>query len=299
MTRARTLVASIIIVVKNDRGIDQTIAGIYDCAFSGAFEIVVVDSSEPARLGDIRAKYPDVVWDQYPVSNRRTTPEQRNRGLELARGKYIIFIDANCVPAKTWLSAMVETLQDGKDIVCGPVHDLNETNLVHYAVEQTKADYVEECTTINVGLSRRVIEKVGNFDVRFSFGQDVDFFWRTADVGFRIFYNPLVAIGHDWGSRGEQLGRAYKYGYARARLFRKHWRRHGRQLLGEVHVWMYPAFILGLPSMLLFELNPLFLLYPLLILVPLLKNRTANPLGLMVHHMTFGWGVLRGAVSRL
>jgi len=291
--------ASIIIVVKNDRGIDQTIAGIYRCSFDKPYEIIVVDSSEPARLADIRAKYPMVVWDQYPVSDRRTTPEQRNRGLELARGEYIIFIDANCVPAATWLAAMVEELAGGKDIVCGPVRDLSEDNLVHYAVEQDQAGYVEECTTINVGLRRSVIETVGNFDERFSFGQDVDFFWRTADAGFRIFYDPRVSIGHDWGDRKEQLGRAYKYGYARARLFRKHWRRHGRQLLHETHVWIYPAFIVGLPVMLLFPLSPLFLLYPLLILVPLFKNRTANPLGLTAHHLIFGWGVLCGSLSLL
>lgn len=282
--------ASIIIVVKNDRDIDRTLGHLDRMRNETPCEVIVVDASEPERLADIKEKYEWVRWDQFPVSNKRTTPAQRNRGLELAKGDMILFIDANCVPTTGWLTAIISTLKSGKDIVCGPVHDLNENNLVHYANDLKKGKYVDECTTINVGLRRTVVEKIGNFDTKFPFGQDVDFFWRAGEAGYKIYYNPAVAIGHDWGESKEQLKRAYNYGRARARLFKKHWRtRHG-QLLHESHVWAYPLFIIGLP------VTYFIPVYPLLLFVPLLKNRSRNSLGLVLHHLTFGVGVIVGTL---
>jgi len=280
---------SVVIVVKNDRGIAATLGALARQRAGVLHEVIVVDASEPSVLADIRAAYPSVVWDQFPVSERRTTPQQRNRGVLLAKGDIIVFIDANCIPAPGWLSAIVTSINRGEAIVCGPVRDLSEANLVHYAPELQEARYVDVCTTINVGILRSVFEHTGAFDNSFSFGQDIDFFWRAVDAGYKIYYDPQASIGHDWGRRKEQLRRAFDYGKARAHLFKKHWKtRHG-QLVHEPHVWMYPLFILGLP------LTILVPFYPLLLVVPMVKNRAKNPLGLTLHHLVFGIGVLVGA----
>jgi GT2 family glycosyltransferase len=182
-------------------------------------------------------------------------------------------------------------MKDGEDIVCGPVLDLSKNNLVHYAPELTEGGYIDVCTTIDVGLRRKVVERIGKFDVSFSFGQDVDFFWRARDAGFKIYHNPAAAIGHDWGERKEQLIRAFDYGKARAHLFKKHWRTRRGQLIHEPHVWIYPLFILGLP------LTYFIPFYPLLVFIPLLKNSSKNPFGLVLHHLTYGIGVIAGTIK--
>ena len=281
---------SVIIVVKNDRGIADTLEAIRRTV-KVPYETIVVDNSRPEVLADLKANNPWVKWDQFPVSKLRTTPAQRNRGLELASGDLIVFIDANCVPVDEWMDAIVETINSGEDIVCGPVLDLSDNNLVHYAPTLTSGKYIDVCTTVNVGLRREVIERIGNFDCSFSFGQDVDFFWRAADAGFKIYFNPRVAISHDWGQTKEQVRRAYDYGKARAHLFKKHWRNRRHELAHESHVWIYPLYILGLP------LTYFVPVYPLLILVPLIKNRSANPVGLVVHHLAYGVGVIAGTAK--
>jgi glycosyltransferase involved in cell wall biosynthesis len=283
---------SIVIVVKNDRGISDTLEHLFASKTEVPYEVIVIDGSRPDRLSGIKAKYPKARWDQFPYTTRRTTPEQRNRGIELARGDIIAFIDANCIPSPDWISAIRKTIDSGKEIVCGPVLDSNEANLVHYAPAHTEGRYVDECTTISVGIRRIVIDTIGGFDPSFSFGQDIDFFWRAQDAGYRMYYDPEVAISHDWGERKEQLGRAYQYGKARAHLFKKHWSNHRGRLIHEPHVWMYPLFILGLP------LTYFFWPYPLLIFVPVLKNLKQNPFGLVVHHLYYGWGVLAGALKK-
>ena len=287
-----SLQASIIIVVKNDRGIDATLAHLEEMNNEAVFETIVIDASEQARLSDIRAKYPTVRWYQFPPSNQRTTPAQRNRGLDLAQSPLIVFLDANCVPAKGWLAAIISSIDAGEDIVCGPVLDLSKHNLVHYHPDITVGTYIDVCTTISVGIRRSVFNSVGQFDTSFSFGQDVDFFWRATDKGYRIYHNPLMVIGHNWGAPNEQLTRAFQYGKARAHLFKKHWRSRRGQLRDETHVWIYPLFILSLPITFLIHL------YPLLIVIPALKNRFRNPLGLILHHLAYGVGVIAGVLKR-
>lgn len=281
---------SVIIVVKNDRGITNTLDSIKASDCTVPYEVIVVDSSKPERLADIRKEHSWVRWDQFPYSERRTTPQQRNRGIELARSENIVFIDANCIPVDGWLSAIAKTLKK-EDIVCGPVADISKDNLVHYAPVHTEGRYIDVCTTINVAIRKSVIEKIGMFDESFSFGQDVDFFWRATEAGYKIYYDPAVGIGHDWGDRKEQLRRAFDYGKARAHLFKKHWRFRKRELLHEPHVWMYSLYLIGLP------LTIVFPYYPLFILVPMAKNLTHNPIGLTIHHLVYGVGVIVGAVK--
>jgi glycosyltransferase involved in cell wall biosynthesis len=285
-------VASVIIIVKNDEGVGQTLALLVPQCEAARAEVIVVDASAPEMLAGIRQKYPQVRWEYFDQRGKRfTIPEQRNCSIGLAKGKYIIFIDANCEPAEGWLDAILETLNDGEHIVCGPVRDSSEHNLVHYTSGRAEHSYLDECTTINVGFTREVYERVGQFDTRLAYGSDVDFFWRAHDAGFAICSDPRVAISHDWGQTDEQLRRAFRYGRARAILHKKHWRRHWHHLLlHEPHVWIYPLYIVGLPIALVW---PYYLLF---LLVPLLKNRSAT---LVVHHLMFGWGVLVGVFTPL
>lgn len=291
MNSAEIKLVSVIVVVKNDRGIDATLDHIHQSKLDAPFEVIVVDASEPSVLADIRDKHKWVKWDQFPVSNYRTTPAQRNRGLELARGDVIVFIDANCVPVDGWLESIVGSIRAGESIVCGPVLDLSQNNLVHYVENLPSGKYVEICSTINVGLRREVFDAVGSFDKSFSYGQDIDFFWRARDAGIKIYYNPAVAISHNWGKPKEQFLRSFEYGKSRAHLFKKHWHNRRKQLLHEAHVWVYPAFIIGLP------ITYIVPFYPLLILIPVIKNRSNNPLGLVLHHLTYGVGVIVGAIK--
>src|ERR1700730_7312864 len=139
--------ASVIIVVKNEHGIAQTLEGLRDSHPGAPFEVIVVDASMPDRLADIKRKHSWVRWEHYPAGNRRTTPQQRNRGLELAKGEIIAFIDANFQPAPGWLAGIIAAIKSGEAIVCGTVHDLNNHNLVHYGAKEAERGYVGESTT--------------------------------------------------------------------------------------------------------------------------------------------------------
>jgi GT2 family glycosyltransferase len=281
---------SVIIVVKNDPGIERTLELLEKQTTKRSFETIVIDASAPGTLQDVENRFPHVRWEQYDQHGKRfTIGEQRNRGLELAQGEIIAFIDANCEPVPGWLEAIGRAIDDGESVVTGPVAPSNKENLVHYIQEHSKRTYVQECTTINVGLTRHVIKKVGTFDTDLDYGEDVDYFWRVTDAGYKICFDPDTRISHDYGEAQEQIKRAYRYGKSRAVIHRKHWRTRWKQLLlKEPHVWIYPVFILSLPLAILWPY------YLLILLIPIAKNRSFS---LVVHHMVYGWGVIVGAVS--
>ncbi|HEY6736205.1 MAG TPA: glycosyltransferase [Candidatus Saccharimonadia bacterium] len=287
-----SLVASVIIVVKNDLGVRDTLAALMPQAKACRAEVVVVDASQPAVLQTVREEFPQVRWEFYNQGIKRfTIPEQRNLGLKLAAGNYLVFLDASCIPVNGWLAAIIDTLDSGESVVCGPVLDTNPKNLVRYMPGRETRSYIQECTTVSVGLRRTVVEAVKGFDERLAYGEDVDFFWRVSDAGFKLCSDPRVAVSHDWGETNEQFRRAFRYGKARAIIHKKHWRRRWKQLLiTEPHVWVYPLYLLGLPIALIF---PWYLLG---LLIPMLKNRSFT---LVAHHLVFAAGVLAGVVTPL
>lgn len=292
MTRPQAPVASVMIIVKNDPGVEHTLELLVPQAKAAATEVIVVDASAPETLQKIRARFPSVRWEYYDQRGKSITiPEQRNTALSLAKGKYLVFLDSSCAPVDGWLKAIIEDLDSGEDIVCGPVLDTNEHNLVRYIPGRTERSHVRECTTVSVGFKREVLDAIKGFDESLAYGEDVDFFWRATSAGFAICSDPRVAVSHDWGDTDEQFRRAFRYGRARAMIHKKHFRTRWRQLLlHEPHVWMYPLYLLCLPVAVIW---PWYLLLPL---IPLIKNRSWK---LVVHHFVFAAGVIAGVLTPL
>jgi GT2 family glycosyltransferase len=286
---------SVVIINKNDRAVADTLTALRDdvrCPLPT--EVVVIDASS-GKLDDIAKQFPDVQWFDFKSrSGRRfTIPEQRNTGVQKARGDIIVYTDASCVPQADWLELLLAPILSGEEqIVAGStvsrggptIHDQNHQHL------GAGQKYLQECPTINLAFTRKAFEEIGGFDERFDYGSDVDFSWRAADKGYKVRYVPQAIVAHDWGKASEDAKRAYRYGIARARLYKKHPHRY-KQLFGQdVTALIYPVYILGLP------LTIVFWPYPLLILIPLAKNIRKQPHRVLQKHIVYGLGVLRELV---
>lgn len=286
------LQASIIIINKNDQGVADTLRALVSMDVAISYEIIVIDASA-GKLDNIRDAFPSVRWFAFaPASGSKKhiwIPEQRNMGVAKARGDNIVFIDANCIPGEKWLPTLLAPILSGEEqMVAGSTasrggHTVHDQN----AERRASQTYVPECPTINVAFTRVVWETVGAYDTRFAYGSDVDFSWRAVDAGFKIRYVPAAQIAHDWGDTRENYRRAYLYGVARARLYKKHPRRYKYLFTQDIIALIYPVYILGLP------LTWWFWPYPLLILIPLLKNIRQQPLVVLQKHLIYAIGILR------
>jgi GT2 family glycosyltransferase len=283
--RGRAVRASVVIVNKDDVGVERTLEAL-DTLPDEGFEVVVVDASA-GRLDHIRQRFPRSIWIDYahPTSKPRTIAEQRNVGVRAASGEVVVFLDANCVPEHEWLSSLLRPIDGGAEsIVVGAVNSKG-ARTVHDRVYNVPA-YLSECSTMNLAVERTVFTTIGSFDESLGFAEDVDFAWRAVASDYRLFYAPDAIVTHDWGTPAQNVERAFRYGVARMRLYRKHPEQLRRLAGPDFSVAAYTLYVAFLP---LAFFVPAYLL---LLGVPLWRNRHRRPLVMLAYQLCYGLGVL-------
>ena len=288
---------SVVIISKDESGLDETLADVTDQlgSLGEPGEIVVIDASS-GRLDDIRKRHEATVrWVdfQQPAGVRVSIPHQRNAGVREAAGEIIVFTDAGCRPRPGWLERLVAPLRADESVTAGVSQDLDGKIQYELPPEHAgEAAYLRESPTLNFAFRRAAFDAVGGFDETFQYGSDVDFSWRLNDTGHRIRCVPDAIIQHDYGTPRRQRRRSYMYGKARVRLYRKHRSRRGQMFRNDPIMIVYPLFLLGLPLTLIFPW------YPLLLLIPAWRNRSLGAVRVLVDHLWFGAGVLAELVGR-
>ena len=281
---------SFVIVSKDEPELDLTLRSVRSqaAAYPRPHELLVVDASH-GRLDLTRRNHPEVRWIDYtpPPGTSTSIAQQRNVGVRAARGAVIVFTDSGCVPQPGWLTALLAPIADGsEDVTAGGTAGRGPVNLYGGRWEPSQL-YLESAATINLALRREAFDAVGGFDESFAYGSDVDFTWRLMDAGYRLRNVRAALVGVDWGSRVRQLRRAWRYGRAWARLYRKHKHRVAVGWQENPVPFAYAAFLLGLPLSLRFRL------YPWLLVIPALRNRGTGSLLTLADHLLIGAGFLR------
>jgi cellulose synthase/poly-beta-1,6-N-acetylglucosamine synthase-like glycosyltransferase len=299
---------SVVIISKDESALDETIIDVAGqlAGLAEPGEIVVVDASS-GRLDHIRrAHEPAARWLDFdrPAGARVTIPHQRNAGVRAARGDIIVFTDAGCRPFPSWLDRLVAPLRAGESVTAGHSQDLDGAIQYELPPEHAgEASYLAASPTLNFAFRREVFDAVGGFDESFQYGSDVDFSWRLIDLGYRIRWVPDAILAADYGTSRRRRRRAYVYGKARVRLYRKHRSRRRDVLRNDPLMVVYPLFLIGLPVTLVFLFLglPLLLIFPLyllLLIIPAWRNRSHGIIRVLTDHLWFGAGVLAELTGR-
>jgi len=280
---------SIIVIVKNDRGIEHTLAGLESQKKPAPTEIIVVDATEEPILADIRKKYRDVLWHQFipRLANKTSIPEQRNFGIRAAKGNIIVFIDANCIPSEHWLFELTKPILDGHEsMVAGSVRATDPKTHVNLNREDDKNDgYLTSSPTINLAFKKELWKEVGGFDESFLFGSDVDFTWRCHKAGNKIRFVRNAFVTHEWGGLQDEVKRSFRYGRARAFILKKHPELFRELFGGNLYILVYTLYFLGLP------LTYYFWWYPFILFLAIAKNIGKHPFKMVFLNMIYTLGM--------
>jgi GT2 family glycosyltransferase len=286
---------SIIIIVKNDRGIRDTLLKIEEIPKPQKTEILVVDASK-GMLDDIRIEFLKVRWIFFhnKTNKKITIPEQRNLGLKESKGSIIAFIDSDCTPTKNWLIELVRPIEEeGENIVAGFVRSTRKFPRLwdedYKLIKNQK--YVSLAATMNFAFKKEVLKNIGYYDENFEYSSDTDFCWRAIDNGYKIRCASEAIISHDLGDLRSNVKRLFRYGQAKVNLLHK----HPKKILeiDSFTVIIYSIYILLLP------ITVVWFYYPLIIFIPLFKNiLIKRPLEAVFFNLVYAFGFIGGIIAK-
>ena len=175
------------------------------------FEVIVVNNRADEKPACDGAAYGNVTV----VEERRPgSYAARNRGVQLARGRWLAFTDADCVPDERWLEAGLQhaAVQDPLGghirLVARDPPSLAERYDVVFGLDQK--GYVENsgfAATANLIVSRAVFDTVGPFDARLRSAGDWEWCLRAARCGHPVAYCAEAVVAHPTRTRWWQIVR--------------------------------------------------------------------------------------------
>ncbi|HWJ71809.1 MAG TPA: glycosyltransferase [Kaistia sp.] len=169
------------------------------------YEVIVVDNGSTDQTAEVIARFPGVTM----LSERKPgSYAARNRGLAEARGEFVAFTDADCIPHRDWLTAADEAigLEPGKAIYGGrmTLFASDEDSPVCRAYEeifsfdQRKYLATGHCVTANWVSPLSLIRDLGGFDAKLKSGGDFDMSGRISRRGLPIVYVPEMQVAHPY-----------------------------------------------------------------------------------------------------
>jgi O-antigen biosynthesis protein len=213
---------SIIIPVFNQFGFTRNcLAALGRMQSSTDFEVVVVDDCSSDETADQLAGHPGIHF----VSNDRNRGfvDSCNRGAQLARGAFLVFLNNDTQVQPGWLDALLATFSltsdiglvgsrliypDGRQQEAGAIlfADGSAWNYGHlddpYKPRYSYLREVDYCSGAALAISRSLFAQLGGFDVRYAPGyyEDADLAMRVRAAGYRVCYQPLAQVVHFEGA---------------------------------------------------------------------------------------------------
>lgn len=235
------LVSIIIPTYKRIESLLKTLGSI-QCQSSQCFEVIVIVDAGEDGTSHALAGMDNV---QVFVNETRQGPSYgRNRGISVARGEYVWFLDSDVsLPDQDLLERMIvtfvanpETGSLGGEIV---VHE-QQTDLAYgrkvlwnaqnervIAVSGenslVKCDYLATC---NCFTRKEYAQRLNGFDERFVFGaEDMDFGVRLKGLGYHNYVRHDLAVLHYHEKKGRYADETVRYQTTRIIFARKHFSR--------------------------------------------------------------------------
>ena len=172
------------------------------------FEVIVVDDGSKTPLDDVVTPLKDKIQIELLRQENAGPAAARNKGAEIAKGKFLAFTDDDCQPRPDWLNKLAEGFKNNPDaMIGGKTINALENNLFSTA-SQKLIDYLYDYynpakgkgaffASNNIAMPAANFKALNGFDVSFPLAaaEDRDFCDRS-NLKYPMLYLPEAQVNH-------------------------------------------------------------------------------------------------------
>lgn len=235
MPTAPTL--TVLIAVRNGAGvIGAQLEALVAQEFAGSWEVVVVDNGSQDETVALVEGFADRLpgLRVQDASARAGQAYAINEGAQAARGRSIVFLDADDLVTPGYLAAMGTALEESVFVAARLDCEWLNAPWLWASRPPTQVDgigapfaFLPSAAGCSLGIRRTVFEEVGGFDDSIMLGTDVDLCWRVQLAGHSLCFVPDAVVGYRYRDTLRGIfSQARTYGTAGPALYRRY-RSHG------------------------------------------------------------------------
>ena len=198
------------------------------------FDVVLVEDGSTVPCKDVAEAYSDRLEINYYYKPNEGRSIARNYGMERAKGEYFVFFDSDCIIPNEYFAIVKQSLDTQYcDCYGGPDAAHDSFSDVQKAINYSMTSFLttggirgggqklDKFTprSFNMGLSRRVYERVGGY--KDMTGEDIDLSMRIRQAGFSSRLLPEAKVFHKRRVDFKKFWRqVHVFGQARVDLMR-------------------------------------------------------------------------------
>lgn len=177
------------------------------------YEIIIIDNGSTDKTVEV---VEDFSFVQLAVEVRPGSYAARNRAVALAKGTFLLFTDADCVPDPHWIAAALNRAElHGSDCLIGgrielfraegsgPFSSRYDALAAGFNQEWNLAN--NHCVTANWLCSKEALIQIGGFNPELLSGGDGECAGRFASAGKKFIYAPEMLVRHPTRANALQL----------------------------------------------------------------------------------------------
>lgn len=265
-------VSVIVPAYNEEKYIGDTLKALKEQSFND-FEIIVIDNGSTDRTMEIAASYGALVQQKMDGS----ISAMRNLGASYAQGDILAFLDADCIPTRTWVEMALERVGDNHVGVTGCHCSIpRESSWVERAWYSTKprgTNRVNFIGTANFFVRKAVFEELNGFDENLRTGEDYEFCSRIREKGYEVVSDDRIKVIHLRGPKTlmEKLKKEIWYGMETKNILKLN-KLYKPFILSLIYILLFVSALLCIiVHNIVFFLLSIFAILSLLILISLIK----------------------------
>lgn len=223
---------SVVIPAHNAAGmILRQLAALGRQDWAGSWEVVIADNGSTDGTAEVAHSWDGPVpLRVVDASQRRGPSHARNVGAGEARGRFLLFVDADDVVADDWLHRMAEASRSAA-FIAGPTRAVSDSGggsdpeagmgrAGPWSGVLPSAGFLDAAASCNMGVDRRVWQEVGGFRESMVAGEDTAFSWDVQLAGHPLVRVPGAVVRYTMRPSLRALARQqYLWGIGAAHLY--------------------------------------------------------------------------------